>query len=91
MVRSQRNRLFFFIPLLAEEGWRDSRRLKRRGGQFGETFLPGFDEPSPCRARASRSPLRGAKFSGHRILRKQFHNVVRETVIEKLLEAPGEL
>src|SRR5438132_1585499 len=78
-------------PLLAEEGWRDSRRLTRRGGQFGETFLPGFDEPSPCRARASRSPLRGAKFSGHRILRKQFHNVVRETVIEKLLEAPGEL
>src|SRR5439155_19755062 len=29
------------IPLLAE-GWRDSRRLTRRGGQFGRNAAPSF-------------------------------------------------
>src|SRR5437016_2730621 len=42
------------IPLLAEEGWRDSRRLTRRGGQFGSNVSPGLTTPSaPSLARRS--------------------------------------
>ena len=38
MVYRESDRLKLGIPLLAEEGWRDSRRLTRRGGQFGQNF-----------------------------------------------------
>ena len=39
------------IPLLAEEGWRDSRRLERRGGQSGRNVA---ELTTPCAPRFAR-------------------------------------
>ena len=45
------------IPLLAEEGRRDSHRLTRRGGQFGEKLAPRLGASSLVALAAARAPV----------------------------------